>query len=381
MDDLNRLVKLRDLGQSVWLDFISRDLMTSGELRRLIDDDAVRGMTSNPTIFEKAIGGSGDYDHQIEKLARDGRDAREICDALAVADVQSAADTLRPVFDAEAGADGYVSIEVGPWLAHDTEKTGSEAHRLWRLVDRPNLMVKIPATPAGIPAIRDCLAEGININATLMFSIADYEAVVEAFLSALERRVLRGEAVDGVASVASFFVSRVDTLADKLIDERLRDESRADVRRSLEGLRGQLAVANAKLVYERFREVFDSERWQRLQECGARVQRVLWASTGTKNAAYSDVKYVDELIGADTITTLTPATIAAFRDHGALRRTVDEHLAEAHRLFAQARDAGIDMEAVTARLQVEGVAAFVKSYETLLAVIDDKRRRARGEVA
>ncbi len=377
----HRLARLHESGQSVWLDFISRGLISSGELRRMIAQDGLRGMTSNPTIFERAIVGSSDYDRQMQDLAVSGMTSAEIFDQSSATDVRLAADELRGVFDDEVGADGYVSIEVGPWMAADTEATVAEAHRLSALVDRPNVMVKIPATAAGIPAIARCLAEGMNINITLMFSMADYEAVSGAYLRALEERLKRGEPIDAIASVASFFVSRVDTLVDKTIDEKLRTGLPPELRERLESLRGRLAVANAKLVYERFREVFSGERWRRLSENGARIQRVLWASTSTKNPAYSDTKYVDELIGPDTVSTMTQETMAAFNDHGTVRRTVDEDVAEAHRLFREAAEAGIDMGAVTRQLQVEGVAAFETSYESLLGSLDLRRRHLLGEAA
>jgi transaldolase len=303
--------RLRDLGQSVWLDFLSRDLIASGELRRLIEEDGLAGVTSNPTIFERAIAESSDYDFQIAELERAGLSAEKVFERGAASDVRRACDALAPVFSVTRGDDGYVSIEVSPGAADDTERTLNEVRRLQGLVERPNVMVKIPATPAGIPAIRRSLEAGFNINITLMFSMAHYEVVVEAFLTALEERRRHGEPIDGIASVASFFVSRVDALVDKRIDERPAGERSPERRRRLGSLRGKLAVANAKLVYERFVDVFTSERWRRLAADGARVQRVLWASTSTKHPAYSDVLYVDALIGPDTVTTLTPATLLA----------------------------------------------------------------------
>lgn len=377
MSVAERLAQLQELGQSVWLDIISRDLIDSGELGRLVES-GVRGLTSNPTIFEKAIAGSASYDEQISELAHQGLAASAIFDRLAVADVQAAADILRPVFQESGGADGYVSIEVSPVYADDTEQTVREVRRLRELVDRPNLLVKVPATVAGIEAIHRCLAEGMNINVTLMFSMTHYNAVAEAYISALEERLGRGEDVAASASVASFFVSRVDTLADKLIDERLAAEPDERQWPALEGLRGRLAVVNSKLVYARWKELFGSERWQRLAAQGARPQRLLWASTSTKNPAYSDVKYVDELIGPETVTTLTPETLAAFEDHGVVRLTIESDIEEARRLAAQAHEVGLDLEELGARLQVDGVAAFTASYNEVLAVIDAKVR-ALGE--
>jgi transaldolase len=338
----------------------------------------VRGLTSNPTIFEKAIAGSASYDEQISELAHQGLAASAIFDRLAVADVQAAADILRPVFEASGGADGYVSIEVSPVYADDTEQTVREVRRLRELVDRPNLLVKVPATAAGVEAIHRCLAEGMNINVTLMFSMMHYNAVAEAYISALEERLGRGEDVAASASVASFFVSRVDTLADRLIDERLAAEPDERQRPALEGLRGRLAVVNSKLVYARWKELFGSARWQRLAAQGARTQRLLWASTGTKNPAYSDVKYVAELIGPETVTTLTPETLAAFEDHGVVRLTIESDIEEARRMAAQAHEVGLDLEELGARLQIDGVAAFTASYNKVLAVIDAKLR-ALGE--
>lgn len=380
VNDDTRLSRLREFGQSVWLDFISRDLISSGGLRRLIDRDGVAGMTSNPTIFEKAIAAGSGYDDQIAGLYRRGLSAAEVFAHVAATDVREACDAFLPRFEETGGGDGYVSIEVDPNVADDTQATLREVRRLRDLVDRRNLMVKIPATPAGIPAIRQALEEGVNINITLMFSMAHFEAVVEAFLDAMETRQRRGEPIDRVASVASFFVSRVDTLADTKIEELLRRDPSDDQRRRLESLRGRLAVANSKLVYQRFAEITASQRWRRLARDGARVQRVLWASTGTKNPAYSDVLYVDELIGPHTITTLTSETMAAFNDHGRLARTVDENVEEARRLLRDAGAEGLDMDALTEQLQVDGVAAFTRSYAAVVKAIDERRRQA-GEAA
>ena len=292
----DRLAKLAALGQSVWLDYISRSLIATGGLQRLIDQDGIAGMTSNPSIFEKAIGGGGEYSDAILELARQGHDATEIFDRLAIADVQAACDVFTPVYVGSGGQDGFVSLEVSPALARDTRRTISEARRLFAAVDRPNVMIKIPGTVEGLPAIRASLASGLNVNITLMFSMAHYEAVVEAFMSGLEDRLAAGGEVRRIASVASFFVSRVDTLVDKLLDEKLAQAGDAD-RVRIEACQGKLAVANSKLVYERFEQLFAAPRWQRLAAAGAKVQRVLWASTSTKNRAFSDVLYVDELIG------------------------------------------------------------------------------------
>jgi transaldolase len=375
-----RLSMLRKFGQSVWLDFISRDLISSGGLRRHIDRDGVTGLTSNPTIFEKAISAGSDYDDQIAALRRQGLSAPKIFARVAATDVRDACDAFLPRFERTAGADGYASIEVDPNAADDTERTLKEVRRLRDLVGRPNLMVKIPATPAGIPAIRRALEDGININVTLMFSTAHYDAVVEAFLSALEARRRSGEPIDHIASVASFFVSRVDTLVDAKLDELLASRPSKEARRRLDSLRGRLAVANSKLVYDRFAAVHTSSRWRLLAGEGARVQRLLWASTSTKNPAYSDVLYVDGLIGPDTVTTLTSETMAAFNDHGRLARSVDEDVDEARRRFDEAAAAGLDMDAVTEQLQADGVAAFAKSYAGVVQAVERRYRRV-GEAA
>jgi transaldolase / glucose-6-phosphate isomerase len=369
----DRLAELAALGQSVWLDYISRSLIAGGGLQRLIDQDGIAGMTSNPSIFEKAIGGGGEYSDEILALARQGHDGPQIFDRLAVADVQAACDVFMPVYVGSSGEDGFVSLEVSPTLARDTERTISEARRLFAAVDRPNVMIKIPGTVEGLPAIRACLAAGLNINITLMFSMAHYEAVVEAFMSGLEDRLAAGGTVRGVASVASFFVSRVDTLVDTMLDERLAQAGDGD-RERIEACKGKLAVANSKLVYERFQQLFATPRWQRLAAAGAKVQRVLWASTSTKNPAYSDTLYVDELIGPHTVNTLPEATLAAFKDHGAPRRTVDQGYDAARALLDELASVGIDVGAVTERLQVEGVALFMKAFDAVLAIVERRRR-------
>jgi transaldolase len=373
-----RLDTLHDLGQSVWLDMISRELITSGRLAELVSI-GVTGMTTNPSIFQKAIAGGEGYDDDLAALAARRLPPVEILDRLIVADVQAVADLLRPTYDKTGRRDGFVSIEVLPSLAGDTGRTESEARRLWRAVDRPNVMVKIPATAEGVPAIRRCLADGLNINITLMFSMADYEAVAEAFLSGLEDRLAAGGDVSGIASVASFFVSRVDTKADGLIDARLAAGASGEERTTLEWLRGRLGIANSKLVYDRFRQLFGGPRWAALAAAGAGVQRVLWASTSTKDPAYSDVLYADNLIGPDTIDTLPLETLEALLDHGVARRTVDEGLDEARAAFAAAQRLGIDMDAVTAELQREGVELFAVSYERLLARVDERRRALFGD--
>jgi transaldolase/transaldolase/glucose-6-phosphate isomerase len=352
-----------DYGQAVWFDFIERALLSGGGLVRLVADDGVRGVTSNPSIFQKAIEGGDAYgDAVVELLENDPTMTTvDLDEALAIADICGAADILRTVFEASGGDDGYVSLEVSPHLARDTEGTLAEAERLWRTVDRPNLMIKVPATSEGIPAIERLIAEGINVNATLMFSLDHYEAVAGAYLRGLEACAEPAR----VASVASFFVSRVDTKVDAALDAIGTPEALA--------LRGKAAVANAKLAYRRFGELFGSDAFAAHAERGARVQRPLWASTSTKNPDYRDVIYVEELIGADTVNTLPAATLEAFRDHGRLRASLSEDPAEAEQVFAGLAALGVDIDAVTEELQVEGVAAFATSFDQLLAALDAAR--------
>lgn len=360
----NPLRELHELGQAIWLDYIRRSLITSGGLKRLVDEDGLSGITSNPTIFDKAIAGSTDYDDTLRRvLAKDPKaEPMALFDILEIEDIQAAADVLRPVFDSTRGADGFVSIEVSPKIAHDTAESISEARRLWKAVNRPNLMVKIPATREGIPAIFTCISEGININITLMFSLEHYEAVANAYISGLER----AKDPARVSSVASFFVSRVDTAVDAMLEKMGTPEALA--------LRGKIAVANAKLAYKRFREVFSGDRWEKLARRGARVQRPLWASTGTKNPAYSDVLYVEELIGPDTINTMPPATMNAFRDHGRVRgETISENVAEAEASIAKLAKLGIDLHQVTEKIQEDGVVAFIESLDKLLETLEEKR--------
>jgi transaldolase len=366
------LWELTALGQSVWLDYIRRGILENGELEGLINEYAVRGVTSNPAIFEQAISGSDDYDDLLEELSAEGAEPIEAYEKLAIADIQSAADLFRAIYDESNGADGFVSLEVSPELAHDTAGTLLEARRLWREVARPNVMIKVPGTEEGVPAIETLLAEGINVNITLLFSIAAYERVMEAYLKALERRAERGEALDRIASVASFFVSRVDVAVDKLLEERIAAATSDEERERARSLLGKAAIANAKLAYERFGQVFAGERFARLQRAGALVQRPLWASTSTKNPAYRDVVYVEELIGPHTVDTMPLATLEAFADHGVARRTVDQGVDEAHRQLAALAELGIDLDAVTDALLVEAVEKFVTPFRKLLKGIDEK---------
>jgi transaldolase / glucose-6-phosphate isomerase len=369
----NPLNELARAGQSVWYDQMTRSLLTEGHLARMIEQDSLGGLTSNPTIFEKAIGGSGEYDEELSRLAAEGLGRDEIYDQIALHDIGGAADVFRTRYDESDGEHGYVSLEVDPRLAHDTERTISEARRYHRALGRPNVMIKVPATPEGIPAIEQLIADGINVNVTLIFARDVYDRVIEAYLRGLERRVEAGERVDRVASVASFFVSRIDTKADELIARRLEsasDEEGAE----LESCLGAVAIANAKLAYQLFLERFGGERFERLRAAGARVQRPLWASTGTKNPAYSDVLYVDNLIGPDTVNTLPPATYDAFRDHGRVERTIDRDLEEAERVLETIERHGISLKEITDQLTTEGVASFAKSFESLMATVDERRR-------
>jgi len=367
---MTKLDELAKLGQAVWLDYIRRSFLTNGGLQSLIQA-GVRGMTSNPSIFEKAIVDSHDYDADLQRLAAEGKPTQEIYEALVIDDIQRAADLLRPVYDQTNGDDGYVSLEVNPTLAHDTSATLAEAQRLWKTVDRPNLMIKIPATPEGIPAITQAIAAGVNVNVTLIFSLARYEQVMAAYLQGLELRGLAGQPIDRIASVASFFVSRVDTKVDQRLDTILRNEGPQAALAS--SLLGKAAVANAKLAYSNFRSTFDGERFTALKNNGARLQRPLWASTSTKNPAYSDILYVQDLIGPDTVNTLPQKTLDAFLDHGEVRSTLEENLEEAHFVLQSLADLGISMAQVTQELEDEGVAAFARSFEQLVQSIEEKR--------
>src|SRR5436190_2022313 len=351
-----------------------RSLITSGELRRLISEDRVRGVTSNPVIFEKAIAGSFDYAEMIEASHASGLDAKAVDEKLAVRDIQDAADALRRVYDETSRRDGYVSLEVSPLLAHDTSGTLDEARRLWPRVGRENVMIKIPATPEGIPAVRQLIFEGINVNATLLFAQEAYEQVADAYMSGLEQLIARGGDPKRVASVASFFVSRIDTAIDALTAERVQSTTNPAEQRLLRSLSGRVAVANAKLAYQRYQELFDGRRWRALAARGAQTQRLLWASTGTKNPSYRDVTYVEELIGPDTVDTMPPATLDAFRDHGRPRAGLTEDLDSARDTMAALADAGISMKSVTDALLAEGVRLFADAFEKLLKAVKTQQR-------
>jgi transaldolase/glucose-6-phosphate isomerase len=366
----NPLLELPRLGQSVWLDYIRRRMLDDGELARLAREDGVSGVTSNPAIFEKAIASGDEYTAQIlEVAAAAGGDAKRIFEALAVEDIRRAADVLAPVHRASGGADGFVSLEVAPALARDSAGTVAEARRLWAEVARPNLMIKVPGTPECVPAIRELLSAGINVNITLLFARSAYAAVAEAHLSALEERAARGEAVDDVASVASFFVSRIDTLMDRRLEERSRAAASPVERALAQRLLGRIAIANAKLAYRHYEVLTGSARWRRLAGAGARPQRLLWASTSTKNPAYRDTLYVEELIGPDTVDTMPPETLEAFRDHGVARVTLSRDLEQAERDLADLADLGLSLDEATAELLEEGIRKFAEPFDHLLGVV------------
>ena len=369
------LVEMQNLGQSPWHDNIRRDLLTSGKLAKMVADRDITGLTSNPTIFEQAIGKSSDYDEAIRKLAREGKNPDAIFDALAIEDIRGAADVFAPVFERTKGEDGYVSIEVAPKFANDTEATVREARRLWDAVGKKNCMVKIPATVEGIPAIERSIADGININITLIFSLDRYDKVMEAYVGGLEKRSKAGGKIDSIASVASFFVSRVDTAVDKLLEAKIAAAKPAD-RAGLQVLSGKAAIANAKLAYDQFKRKFESPRFQALRGKGARLQRPLWASTSTKNPAYPDVYYVEALIGPHTVDTLPPATITAFKDHGKVANRLEQGLDEAKSFLDRIARAGIDMKAVTHQLEIDGVASFAASFDSLLKTVAERREKA-----
>jgi transaldolase / glucose-6-phosphate isomerase len=362
----NPLKALLAYGQSPWMDYIRRDLLTGGGLKKYIQDDGLRGMTSNPAIFEKAIVGSNLYTDVLSSPDAKKLDAKGIFEKIAIRDVQDACDIFRNVYNESKRRDGFVSLEVSPYLANDTKGTIDEARRLWKAVDRPNVMIKVPAAPEGIPAIRQLLEEGLNINITLLFAQSAYEQVAEAFLAALEARASKGQDISHIASVASFFVSRIDTLVDGKVDEKLKTVSDPAQRSLLESVRGKIAIANARLTYKKYQELFGGARWKALAGKGAQTQRLLWASTSTKNPKYRDVIYVEELIGADTVDTIPPATFDAFRDHGKLRPSLTEDVEGARKTMENLAKAGISMKEVTDKLLVDGVKLFADAFKQLL---------------
>jgi len=365
----NPLKGLLAYGQSPWMDYIRRDLLTSRELKKYIDNDGLRGMTSNPAIFEKAIVGSNLYADIINAPDSKKLNANGVFEKIAFRDVQDACDIFAPVYKESNRRDGYVSLEVSPFLGYDTKATIDEARRLWKSVNRPNVMIKIPGTVEGLPAIRQCLEDGININITLLFAQSAYEHVAEAFLAALEARAAKGQDISHIASVASFFVSRIDTLVDSKIDEKLKTTKDAGQIALLESIRGKVAIANARLTYKKYQELFGGPRWKALASKGAQTQRLLWASTSTKNPKYRDVVYVEELIGADTVDTIPPATFDAFRDHGKLRASLTENVEGAAKTMADLAKAGISMKEVTDKLVADGVKLFADAFTTLLAAV------------
>jgi transaldolase len=374
---MNPLKALSEQGQSVWLDFMRRSLVTTGELQRLIDNDGLKGLTSNPTIFQKAVEGSEDYDDLFQEWAPRGASAGEVFEALAIRDIGDAARIFRPVWEQTRHRDGYCSIEVTPTLAHDTQGTVAEARRLWKKLGVPNVMVKIPGTVEGVPAIEQCVSDGLNINVTLLFSQDAYVAVAEAYIRGLEKRAARGEDVSQSASVASFFVSRIDTLVEKIIASR--EKTATPQQRALfDEVTGKVAIANAKQAYQKYKKLFSGPRWQALADKGAKTQRVLWASTGTKNPKYSDVLYVDELIGPDTVNTIPPATLDAFRDHGKVRRTLDQGLDQADAVMGKLEQSGISMKAVTDQLVDEGVKSFSDSFHQLISAVESRLKGGGG---
>src|SRR5262245_61485544 len=370
---MNSLVELQKLGQSVWYDNIRRALIDNGEIASKIENDGLRGITSNPTIFEKAITGSTDYNDAMRKLIAEGKSVSEIYEALAIEDIQRAADLFKPVYGQTKKLDGYVSLEVSPLLANDTAGTVAEAKRLWATLNRPNVMIKIPATPAGLPAITECIAAGININVTMIFSLENYEQVAEAYISGIAKRAAAGQPIDHVASVASVFVSRIDTAVDSLLEFRIRRSEDEVEKAQLSSLLGKIAIANTKMQYQRFKAIFGSDRFAKFKAAGARVQRPLWASTGTKNPTYSDVLYVEALIAPDTVNTLPPATYTAFRDHGKVKLAIEENLDDAHATLGRLAEIGIDIKQVCQQLQVDGVNAFADSFDGLMGSITSKQ--------
>jgi transaldolase len=367
----NKLQELRGVGQSIWLDSIDRRMLHDGELDRRIRDDALTGMTSNPTIFQKALASSNAYDEQITEAEEQGLTSWQLFELLETTDVRDACDHFAAVYSSTRGADGYVSIEVSPGVSQSADATVEEARRLWKTVDRPNVMVKVPGTPEGAIAVRRLIAEGINVNITLLFAIQAHDRVIEAYLAGLEDRVKAHKPIDGLSSVASFFVSRVDTEIDKRLDALIARASQPEKER-LEMLKGRAAIANAKLAYRLFTQKFAGPRWEALAKQGARVQRPLWASTSTKNPKYRDVMYVEELIGPNTVDTMPPATIDAFRDHGVVEKTVDRKIAAAEGLLKEIEAVGISVKEVTEKLLVDGIASFQKSFDELIAGLESK---------
>ena len=370
----NPLLQLKTQGQSVWYDTIDRGQLVSGLFKRLLDEDGIVGVTSNPTIFQKSISHGDAYDEQLTQFIKQRKSTSEIYEALVIKDITTVADMLRPIYDRTNRQDGFVSLEVSPDLAHDTEGSLSESRRFWKMVDRPNLMIKIPATPEGIPAVQQALTEGINVNITLIFSLDSYREVADAYITALENRNAEGKDISQIASVASFFVSRVDTLVDQLLENKIKATKDIAEQQQLKSLEGKAAIANARLVYQEFTRIFHTPRFETLKHSGAHVQRPLWASTSTKNPAYRDVLYAEELIGPDTVDTMPLETIENFRDHGRVSRTVENDIQQAKDVFAALEKVGIHYDQVTKQLQDEGVQKFADSFHELFQGIESKKQ-------
>ena len=361
----NKVKQIHSFGQSIWLDFIDRDIIKSGKLKKLIDEDGVRGVTSNPAIFEKAITSSSDYDADIAELAKKSSSNEELFFGLAVTDIKNATDLFKGVYDESKGEDGYVSLEVSPFLALKTAETAAQAEKLWKQVDKKNVMIKIPGTQPGLAAIRQSIAKGININVTLLFGLPRYEEVTEAYISGLEDHLAAGHKIGHISSVASFFLSRIDVLVDPMLDEK-----------GLGDLKGEVAIASAKKAYEIYKRVFSGPRWEKLAAEGAKPQRLLWASTSSKNPAFKDTKYVEALIGADTVDTVPLETIEAFRDHGIAENTLAQGLDKATEILTKLKSAGIDIDKITQQLEDEGIDKFNKPFEKLLQAIEDQKNKA-----
>ncbi|HET8912912.1 MAG TPA: transaldolase [Ktedonobacteraceae bacterium] len=370
----NPLLQLQQYGQSVWYDNIDRAQLASGQFKQMLADDGILGVTANPTIFEKSISSGHAYDDQMNQLISDGKDTSFIYEAMIIQDIRTVADLLRPVYDRTNAKDGYVSLEVSPDLAHNTAGTIKEARRFWQMVDRPNLMIKIPATPEGIPAIRETLAAGINVNITLIFSLADYKAVAGAYLDALDDLNGSGKDISSIGSVASFFVSRVDTLVDKMLDDKIKASNDPAEQQKLKSLQGKAAIANARVVYQEFKKQFGQPRFATLSHMGAHVQRPLWASTSTKNPAYRDVLYAEELIGKDTVDTMPLETVRNFADHGITTDSIEKDVQAAYQVLEDLEKVGISYDKVTLQLQNEGVQKFADSFHQLFAGIEEKRK-------
>lgn len=368
----NHLLELHEHGQSVWMDNLSRNIIQSGELASLVAHQGIRGITSNPAIFEKSIAGNAIYDQSILEAARAGKSITEIYETLAFSDIQAAADILRPVFDASKGEDGYVSIEVSPNLAHDTNGTVAEALRFWHTLDRPNVMIKIPGTAAGFVAVEQVIEAGIPVNVTLLFAVADYEACAWSFIRGLESRLAKGASINAIASVASFFLSRIDTKIDQLLDQHIKVTDDAHQVELLQSLKGKVAIANAKVAYQKYKEIYASDRWQTLKAAGAKEQRLLWASTSTKNPNYSDVMYVDNLVGANTVNTMPPETIAACIDHCDVEDRIEIDLDQANLVLGNLAQVGINLDQVMVDLQKEGIDKFVQPFASLMASLSNK---------